>query len=143
MLGAHADAGVDAGTSGVLQSVGAHVDVLFHRTGQAADHGTVPYLGSDLLHGLEVTRGADGEARLDHVHPQTQQLTGDHQLFLGVHGCAGGLLAIPEGSVENMDLAGHSILLRGFKQQRYQINRLKYRASRRVIFSLGPMQYKI
>ena len=112
VLGADADAGVDAGAGAVLERVGADVDVLLDRAGQAADNGLVAHDLGDLLDGLEVAGARDGETGLDDVNAQTEELTGDDQLLLGVHGRAGALFAVAQGGVEDVDLASHDDLPR-------------------------------
>ena len=87
--GAHAQAGVDAGTAGALEGLGSRVDVLLNGAGKAAYHGVVAGKLADLLNGDEVARAGNGETGLDDVDLQAQQLLCDEQLLLGVHGSAG------------------------------------------------------
>ena len=68
----NADARVDTGALALGQCASSGIDVLFHSTGKCADYGTVPYLGSDLLNRLEVTRGRHRKARLNNIDVQTQ-----------------------------------------------------------------------
>ena len=105
-----AQAGVDARALGGLQRLGRAVDVFVNGAREANHHGVVAGEASDLLHRAEVARRGDGEACLDDVHVQAQQLLGDDELLLGVHGRAGRLLAVAKGGVEDGDLAGHCYL---------------------------------
>ena len=108
--GAHAQAGVDAGTAGALEGLGSRVDVLLNGAGEAAHYGVVAGKLADLLNGDEVARAGNGETSLDDVDLQAQQLLCDEQLLLGVHGGAGRLLAVAQGGVKNCNLAGHDFL---------------------------------
>ena len=105
-----AQAGVDARALGGLQRLGRAVDVLVDGAREANHHGVVAGKAADLLHRAEVARGGDGEARLDDVHVQAQQLLGDDELLLGIHGRAGRLLAVTQGGIKDGDLAGHCYL---------------------------------
>jgi len=61
--------------------------------------------GSD---GVEVAVGGDSEAGFEHVDAKVGELVGHAELFLVVHGAAGGLFAVAEGGVEEDDLIrGH------------------------------------
>ena len=62
---------------------------------------------ADLLDALEVARARDGEACLDDIDVHADELPRDDELLLGVHACAGRLLAVSERGVEDVDLAGH------------------------------------
>jgi len=55
-------------------------------------------------HGRQVARGRNREARFDHVHAQLFQLTRQLQLFLRIHGKAGGLLSVSQRRVKNVDV---------------------------------------
>ena len=105
--GRDADAGVDARALGALERLGRTVDVLLDRTREAADHAVVTGDAADLLHGAEVARRGDGEAGLDDVHAHADELLGDDELLLGVHGGAGALLAVAQGGVKDVNLPGH------------------------------------
>ena len=103
-------ASVDARALGGLQGFGRAVDVLVDCAREANHHGVVAGEAANLLDRAEVSWGRDGEARLDDVHVQAQQLLGDDELLLGVHGRAGRLLAVAQGGVKDGDLAGHCYL---------------------------------
>ena len=60
-------------------------------------------LAAHLLHRLEVAVRRDGEPRLHDVHAQLGELVGHAQLLGHGHAAAGGLLAIAQGGVEDMD----------------------------------------
>ena len=104
---AHADAGMDARTLGVLERVGRGVDVLLHRAREAAHRCLVACELRDAADGLEVAGARDGEARLDDVHVEPEKLTRHDQLLLGVHGGARRLLAVAKRRIEDVDLARH------------------------------------
>ena len=93
---------MDAGVLGALDRVPGGVDVALGAAGQAR-HGAVADGLGDGLHATEILGRGDGEARLDHVHTQGVQLTGHVQLLSQVHAAAGGLLAVAEGGVEDLD----------------------------------------
>ncbi|MCY1417364.1 hypothetical protein D9M71_328970 [compost metagenome] len=103
---------MDAPGVGPGQCLGGAIDVGIHRAGQAA-HGAVLDAVGDRLDRLEVTWAGNGEAGLDHVHPQPLQGLGDSQLLFLGHGSAGALLAVPQGGIENDDaiLVAHCSLL--------------------------------
>ena len=107
--GANAQAGVDARALGGFQGLRGAVDVLVDGAGEAADGAGVAGDAADLLDGAEVARGADGEAGLDDVDAHADELLGDDELLLGVHGGAGRLLAVAQGGVKDVDLPGHGV----------------------------------
>ena len=107
VLGAHAEAGMDAGPLGRREGLGRAVDVRVDGPGQRDYHGIVTRKTPDILDRPEVPRTRDGETRLDCIHVQTEQLLGDDQLLLGVHRGPGALLAVAQRGVEDVDLAGH------------------------------------
>ena len=63
-------------------------------------------LAGDGADGFEVAVGGDGEAGLEDVDAEGGELVGHAELFVVVHGAAGGLLAVAEGGVEEDDLVG-------------------------------------
>ena len=73
-------------------------------TQRASPQMTAPLTSlGDRLHRLEVARAGDREAGLDHVHAEPRQLLGDLQLLRLVQADARGLLAVPQGGVEEDD----------------------------------------
>ena len=113
--GAHAQAGVDAGTAGALEGLGSRVDILLNGAGETAYHGVVAGKLADLLNGDEVARAGNGETGLDDVDLQAQQLLCDEQLLLGVHGSAGRLLTVAQGGIKNCNLSSHGFLQTGLR----------------------------
>ena len=107
VAGTHAQARVDARALRVPERLGGAVDVLLYRAREAADDRLVAGELGDAAHALEVARTGNGETGLDDVHVETQQLTRDDQLLLGVHGSARRLLAVAQRGVEDVDFAGH------------------------------------
>ena len=105
--GRDAQARVDAGALGGLQGLGRAVDVLVHGAGEAADGAGIAGQAANLLDGAEVARGGDGEAGLDDVDAHADELLGDDELLLSVHGGTGGLLSVAQGGVKDVDLPGH------------------------------------
>ena len=60
------------------------------------------------LHGLEVALARCRKAGFKHVYAQKLELMGHAQLFLEVHGAAGGLLAVAQCCIkDNEAIAGH------------------------------------
>src|SRR6185295_6185138 len=55
----------------------------------------------DLGDRLEIAVGGDRESRLDDVDPELLEDRGDAHLLVEVHRCAGRLLAVPQGRVED------------------------------------------
>jgi hypothetical protein len=115
---------VDAAARRALQRVARAADVLGVTAGQGGDDGSA-LLGADRvgdgLDRLVVALAGDREARLDDVDLQAVQLLGDLQLLLDVQGDAGGLLAVPQGRVEDADgrylIGAHEVLsLRAWKK---------------------------
>ena len=104
-----ADAGVDARALGRCQCFGRAVDVLLDGAREAADDAVVPGKAADLLHGAEVARGGDGKSRLDDVDAHADELLGDDELLLGVHGRAGALLTVAQRGVKDVNLPGHGV----------------------------------
>ncbi len=60
-------------------------------------------LAGDGADGFGVAFGGDGESGLEDVDAEGGDLVGQAQLFAAVHGAAGGLLAVAEGGVEEVD----------------------------------------
>ncbi len=60
-------------------------------------------LAAHRLHRLEVARRRDREPRLHDVHAQLGELVGHAQLLGHGHAAAGGLLAVAQGGVEDVD----------------------------------------
>ena len=103
----NAQTGMDARALGALQRLSGHLDVLIHGARQAADGASVTGNLSDLVNGFEVAGARNGKTSLDDVDVHAHKLTRDDELFLGVHACAGRLLAIAQGGIEDCDFAGH------------------------------------
>ena len=93
---------MDARLLGALDCAPGCVDIALGAAGQRC-HRAVMYGLRNGFHALEVLGGNDGEACFNHVHAQSVQLTGHLQLFGEVHAAAGGLLAVAQGRVENLD----------------------------------------
>ena len=100
--GAGGDEQVNPRVGGVLDGLPGGVDVLLGGPGQRG-HGAVLYLPGDGLDRLKVAGRGDGKAGLDDVHLELFQALSHLQLFLEVHAAARGLLAVPEGGVENFN----------------------------------------
>ena len=90
---------MDAGPLGVADGIVAGVDGLGVGMGKPSDDGTLDFFG-DPGHGLEVSRGAEGESRFDNVDAQLVELMGDFHLFVDVQGGAGCLFPVPEGRIK-------------------------------------------
>ena len=68
--------------------------------GDARGVGGAADFGGDGVDAGEVAVGGDGEAGFDDVYAEGSELVGHAELFVVVHGAAGGLLAVAEGGVE-------------------------------------------
>ena len=107
---------VDARVARALQGLPCAVDVVFVAAGEGRNlH--VGYGVGDGVHGLEITHAGRREARFDDVDAEAFELTRHAQLFLQVHGGAGGLFAVAEGRVENNDAVGHGFLLQALHRE--------------------------
>ena len=104
MQRAGGDEQVQPGFRSLADGLPGAVNVLRARPGQRG-HGGVLHRAGDGLDALEIAGGGHGKACLDDVNVQVLQAAGDDQLFLQVHGAAGGLLAVAQGGIENLDLA--------------------------------------
>ncbi len=91
--------GVDAGAGGGLDGAGGGFDVLALAAGEGGDDGAADFAG-DGADGFGVAVGGDGEAGFEDVDAEGGDLVGHAQLFVVVHGAAGGLLAVAQGGVE-------------------------------------------
>ncbi len=101
--------GVDAGFFGGLNGAGGGFDVLALAAGEGGDAGA-PDLAGDRADGVGVTLAGNGKAGLDDVDAEVRELVGHAELFLVVHGAAGGLFAVAKGGVEEDDLVrGHRV----------------------------------
>src|SRR6266852_2513790 len=78
------------------------VHVLLSCSGERR-HAAAPDLASHTAHGLEVPWGSNREAGLDHIDAQLFELPRQPQLLLDVHGKAGGLLAVAQSGIEDVD----------------------------------------
>ena len=107
MAGGHAQTRMDARALRRAQGLGRNLDIAVDGAGEAADGAGVAGDAADLLHALEVARAGDGEPRLDDVDLHAHELAGDDELFLGVHACAGRLLAVAQGGIEDGNLTAH------------------------------------
>ena len=76
---------MDPGALGTFQRFGCGVDILVDSACERADHGVVSRQCTDALDALEITRARDGEARLDDVHLESEELPGESEFLLGVH----------------------------------------------------------
>ncbi len=88
---------------GGLDGAGGGLDVFAFAAGEGGDAGAA-HLAGDLADGVGVALGGDGEAGLEDVDAEGRKLMGHAQLFVVVHGAAGGLFAVAEGGVEEDDL---------------------------------------
>ncbi len=96
---------VDAVAGGGFDGAGGGFDVLALAAGEGGDAGAFDLAG-DGVDGLEVTLGCDGEAGFEDVDAERRKLVRHAELFLVVHGAAGGLFSVAEGGVEEDDLVG-------------------------------------
>ena len=103
-----ADAGVDAFAFGKFERFDGGVDVFFDGSSERADYGCCNGF-RDLYNRLEVARGGDRKACLDHVYAEGFQLVGDLDFFYGVELAARGLLAVAEGGVEDLYSVAHGM----------------------------------
>ena len=106
MQGGRGQEGVDAGMAGVLHGLPAAVNVAVHAAAQTGDLNVARLFG-DLAHGIKVALAGGGETGFHDVHAQHFELMGEAQFFLLVHGGAGGLLAVAEGGIKEIDAIGH------------------------------------
>ena len=107
MRGRNAQTGMDARVLGALKGLGSHLNVFIDSARQATNRASVTGNLSDLVNRFEVARARDRETGLNDVDVHAHELTRDDELLLGVHACAGRLLAIAQGSIEDCDFAGH------------------------------------
>ncbi len=78
----------------------------FHPVGQPRPPGPADEVG----HGVDLAVGYPGGGYLDTVHPHLfQQCLADVGLFLRGEGYPMGLLAVPQGGVEDLDTGGRRI----------------------------------
>ena len=97
---------MDAGIFSHFNGFPAAVDIVGHATGKAR-HLNLRSLGGYALHRFKIAGAGCGKARFHNVHAQHFKLVRDTQFFLQVHGGAGRLLAIAQGSVEKIDAVVH------------------------------------
>ena len=90
------------GRSASLIASPGRVDVGLVGAREAADHRPLDR-ARDRLDRLEVARRGDREAGLDHVDAEARELLGDLDLLLRVERDPGGLLAVAERRVEDVD----------------------------------------
>ncbi len=67
----------------------------------ADDRAVLREFAGDLEHAFEIAGRGNGEAGLDHIHPEFGQRLGHAQLLLQIHGEAGRLFAVAQGGVED------------------------------------------
>src|SRR5580658_10400810 len=101
---------VQAGGRGGLQSFNRCADIVLLCAGECGD-GNGAYLAGDHADGFEVATGRDGEAGFDDIDAQNRQLAGEADLFRGVHGKAGRLLAVAKRGVKDAYYVAHGGLL--------------------------------
>ena len=104
-----ADSGVYAGPLALGQGFAAGFDVGRHGAGERADGGPLN-LAANQLDGLEVFGRRVGIARLDDVHVQQRQLSGDGELLAAPQARSGGLFSVSQGSVEYGDFFRHGVV---------------------------------
>ena len=92
---------VDAGGLRHLDGFPSLVNVVGMGAGEGGDD-RPPHFAGDVVDGLEIAGGTGGEPGFDDVHPEPFQLPGDFQLFFLGHADAGRLLAVPEGSIQEL-----------------------------------------
>ncbi len=100
--GAGGDDDVDAPALGVLDRLGATVDVDLSGAAQARHRALGDDLG-DLTDGLEIAIGGDWETGLDNVDAHVLQDLGELELLFQGHRGARRLLAVAHGGVEDDD----------------------------------------
>ena len=96
---------------GGFDGAGGGFDVFALAAGERGDDGAADFAG-DGADGFGVAFGGDGEAGFEDVDAERGELVGHAQLFGGVHGAAGGLLAVAQGGVEEEDLVRAELGLR-------------------------------
>ena len=101
---------MDAGVLCALHRVPGNVDIALGTAGKACHH-RLFHRSGDGLHAFMIHGGGNGKARLNDIHTQLFQLFGHFDLFREVHAAAGGLLAVSEGRVKNLDALHMRILL--------------------------------
>ena len=99
-----------------VQGLPCAVDVVLVAAGERGDLHVGDGVG-DGMDGFKVAHAGSRESGFDDVHPEALQLARHTELFLKVHGSAGGLLTITERRVENNDAIGHGILLGVFQPE--------------------------
>ena len=99
------DEGVDPRPTRRLDGPPRALDVHLARPRESADDRVLELLGN-RPHRLEIPVAGNREARLDHVHPQPLQLSGEGELLLQIHAAARRLLAVAQGRVEDPDRLG-------------------------------------
>src|SRR5215210_6438223 len=107
---AGSDEGVDAGPCGPLHGLPGPHDVLLVDAGEAGDPRPLD-LRSDAGDRLEVPLAGYREARLYHVHPQAGELAGYLYFLLHRQGDTRRLLAVAEGSIEDLYSTHVSLIL--------------------------------
>src|SRR5262245_57486982 len=96
------DRSVNSRLGGILHLLPASIDIQFAGTGQAGYGHGANLLGYSLYR-FEVAVGRDREPGFDDVHAQSLELARQQEFFLYVHAGAGRLLAISQGSVEDVN----------------------------------------
>ena len=77
----HAD--VDVHQDLAHPRLGGHLNIFFHRTGQAADHRFAHGL-ADSVHRKEIAGAGNRESGFDDIHAKAFQLQGDLNFLLGI-----------------------------------------------------------
>ena len=112
---------VDTRVARPVQRLPCAVDVVLVAAGERGDLHVGDGVG-DGMNGFKVAHAGGRETGFDDVHAKAFQLTRHTELFLEVHGSAGGLLAIAERRVENNDAIGHGILLGVFQPETVRLS---------------------
>ena len=101
-----ADEDVEAGVFGVLDGGPPLLDIVGDGAAEGGDGGAADFVG-DAGDGVEVGGTGGGEAGLDAVDVELLQHLGDLELLVVGEGDAGGLLAVSERGVEDLDSVRH------------------------------------
>jgi hypothetical protein len=93
---------VDPSALGFLESFPSSVDIPVVTAGQTANDRTSDAYG-DLSDGFEIPRACDGKTGFHDVDAQVREGLSDLEFLGQVHARAGGLLAVSEGRIEELD----------------------------------------
>jgi hypothetical protein len=94
---------VDAGLLGRLDGASCSFNIFLLATRERGDARAANFPG-DHSDGVGVALAGDSKTGLENVNAKVRELVGHAQLFIVMHGAAGGLFAVAEGRVEEDDL---------------------------------------